>query len=984
MTKEENQTQQSDQNPVRLSPENLNLNGTTHGNTEQESDLQLTISRLQKENSELRKMHNDLERSLLNFTNLFDFAPTAYFTLDSKFSITEVNHAACKLLACKREDLLEMAVTRFIVPEDQEDFFHHLRDLGIHNGRNTCDLHMIKPDGEQLLLHVESVATITSKGKTAYRLTAIDITESNVLTESIAHSRDFQQAILEDMPSLVWRSGPTGEFDYFNKTWLAFTGRTIEQEEGEGWLYGMHPEDLHAFSAALRQAYADKQPFNSEFRLSRHDGEYRWISAKAHPFYNVNKEFVGFICACYDINERLLDEITIKKQNAFLNNVLESLTHPFCIIDAEDYSIIKANSAATEVYGKLDHTHCFTIMHGLQQPCDTSNYLCTLNLVRKTNKSTRVEHTHIDKNGIPRIMDVYGYPIFGEDGKLSQVIEYSFDITERKNTEEALKVELEIRKALAEVAFETLSTPMSMEEIMKAVHRHALSLTGCDLGFTGALYTDRSVMYALGDSASTLLACPRIEELPFGLSKIWLAACKDPRVEGEMSVRNPVSRKPARILSIPAIAKGQVLGLIVLYAENRKFGPDIIEIIHRLASLYALSLLQMHTSEELNTAKARAEESDMLKSVFLSNMSHDIRTPMNAIIGFSEMLQDLDISREESLRFLEIIVNSGNALIRLINDIIDISKIEVRQLKMIKSDFSLNELLSDLYLSYSEELIRNKREDIHLVIHKQHPEKDYTLHTDPVRLRQIFSNLIGNALKFTDQGTIEFGYSFSDPQVFCFFVRDTGIGIPKDKMDLIFERFGQIEETRDRNKGGTGLGLAISKSLTEILGGVLWVESEVGVGTSFYFTLPDESSTISSEASKEMPKALDPNLFDWTGKVILIAEDVESNYFLIETILKKTGARLIWAKNGKQAYEMCREDHAIDLVLMDIQMPVMNGYDSTREIKKIRPSLPVIAQTAYAMSGEKEKSIAAGCDDYLPKPIKKKDLLLRINRLFSS
>jgi signal transduction histidine kinase/CheY-like chemotaxis protein len=427
-----------------------------------------------------------------------------------------------------------------------------------------------------------------------------------------------------------------------------------------------------------------------------------------------------------------------------------------------------------------------------------------------------------------------------------------------------------------------------------------------------------------------------------------------------------------------------VLGLIVLYAENRKFGPDIIEIIHRLASLYALSLLQMHTSEELNTAKARAEESDMLKSVFLSNMSHDIRTPMNAIIGFSEMLQDLDISREESLRFLEIIVNSGNALIRLINDIIDISKIEVRQLKMIKSDFSLNELLSDLYLSYSEELIRNKREDIHLVIHKQHPEKDYTLHTDPVRLRQIFSNLIGNALKFTDQGTIEFGYSFSDPQVFCFFVRDTGIGIPKDKMDLIFERFGQIEETRDRNKGGTGLGLAISKSLTEILGGVLWVESEVGVGTSFYFTLPDESSTISSEASKEMPKALDPNLFDWTGKVILIAEDVESNYFLIETILKKTGARLIWAKNGKQAYEMCREDHAIDLVLMDIQMPVMNGYDSTREIKKIRPSLPVIAQTAYAMSGEKEKSIAAGCDDYLPKPIKKEDLLLRINRLFSS
>lgn len=984
MTKEENQARHNEKKSVQLSLDITDSYGVASGDTELESDMHLTLLKLQKENIELHKMHNDMERSLLNFTNLFDFAPTAYFTLDSKFCITEVNHAACKLFARTRENLLNMAFGHLVVPEDEEEFLRHLKDLGIHTGRNTCDLRINKPEGEKLLLHIESVATTTSKGKTAYRLTAIDISESNVLLETVVHSRDFQLALLDDMPSLVWRSGPTGEFDYFNKTWLAFTGRKHEQEEGKGWLEGIYPEDLSMFTAKLHKAYNDRSPFNVEFRLRRFDGEFCWLSAKGHPFYNVNKEFVGFICACYDINIRHLDEITIKQQNIFLNNVLESLTHPFCVINAQDYSIIKANSASVEIYGNLENAYCYTAMHGLKQPCNSSKHQCPLNLVKETNQSTRVEHTHIDKDLKTRVMDVYSYPVFGEDGKLSQVIEYALDITERKTAENSLRVELEMSRALAEIAFDTLSSPMSMAETMQAVHRHALSLTGCEQGFTGALFTDRSVKYALGNSSAPLLESPRIEELPYGLSDVWLSACKDPRIEGEMTIPETILGQPGRILSIPAIANGQVLGLIVLYAEDREFGPKIIEIIYRLANLYALSLMQMHTAEELNAAIARAEESDRLKSMFLSNMSHDIRTPMNAIVGFSEMLMDPEISREERMRFLDIIINSGDALLRLINDIIDISKIEARQLKIIKSTFSLNEMFSDLYLSFSEELSRNKLDHIRLIVSKQNPEKDYTLYSDIVRLRQIFSNLIGNALKFTDRGAIEFGYTLSDPQVFRFFVRDSGIGIPEDKMDFIFERFGQIEETHDRNKGGTGLGLAISKSLVELLGGAMWVESEVGHGTCFYFTLPAASSTRSSELTGEIPNVWDYEIIDWSDKLILVAEDVDSNYFLIQTILKKTGVHLQWAKNGQEAYEMCRKNYDIDLVLMDIQMPIMNGYDATREIKKIRPSLPVIAQTAYAMSGEKEKSLDAGCDDYIPKPLKKKELLSRINRFFSS
>ena len=577
-------------------------------------------------------------------------------------------------------------------------------------------------------------------------------------------------------------------------------------------------------------------------------------------------------------------------------------------------------------------------------------------------------------------MDVYCYPVFDESGKLVQVIEYALDTTERKEAESALKVELEMSKALAEISIDTLSSPLSRDETTLAVHRHALALTGVKQGFTGALNIDRTVRYSLGNYEAGMRGSPLIEELPNGMAEVWLAACKEPRQEGEMSLTDHNTGVTTKIYSVPAIAGGQVLGLIVLYIDEEPIGAKVSEIIHRLANLYALALYNTHTGEELKAAKENAEESDRLKSMFLSNMSHDIRTPMNAIVGFSEMLQDPDLTRDERNRFLEIIINSGDALLRLINDIIDISKIEAGQLKIIKSDFSLNEMLSDLYLSFSEEISRNKLYDIKLILSKQHPEKDFMIHSDIVRFIQMFSNLLGNALKFTDKGCIEFGYTIPDPKVFRFFVRDTGIGIPADKTDLIFLRFGQIEETQERNKGGTGLGLTISKSLAELLGGAMWVESEVGLGTTFFFTLPLASGMTENTQPSEGMLELSNVPIDWSDKVILVAEDVDSNFFLIQTILNKTGVHLLWAKNGQEAHEMCRNNYDIDLVLMDIQMPIMSGYDATREIKKIRPSLPVIAQTAYAMSGEKEKTMEAGCDDYIPKPLKKRELLFKIHR----
>jgi CheY-like chemotaxis protein len=248
-------------------------------------------------------------------------------------------------------------------------------------------------------------------------------------------------------------------------------------------------------------------------------------------------------------------------------------------------------------------------------------------------------------------------------------------------------------------------------------------------------------------------------------------------------------------------------------------------------------------------------------------------------------------------------------------------------------------------------------------------------------LNQILTNLIGNACKFTNKGYIEFGYQKQDEKTLLFYVKDTGYGIPKNKLQAIFERFIQGDTPSDeRQQEGTGLGLAISKALVELLGGKIWVESEIGTGSTFYFTIPIEiPARFSGTSSFTIPI---PSSLDWHDKTILIAEDIESNYYLLKIILRSTHAKTLWAVNGQEAVDMVIQNPEISLVLMDIRMPVMNGYDATRLIKKLRTDLPVIAQTAYSLDGDKNKSFEAGCDEYITKPVNAGQLLAKINFFF--
>ncbi len=370
-------------------------------------------------------------------------------------------------------------------------------------------------------------------------------------------------------------------------------------------------------------------------------------------------------------------------------------------------------------------------------------------------------------------------------------------------------------------------------------------------------------------------------------------------------------------------------------------------------------------------AKFKAEESDKLKTAFLSNMSHEIRTPMNAIVGFSDLLSDEQLSPEERRDFIAQINQGADDLMRLIDDIIDIAKIEAGQVNVHISECFIKELFKELHLMFIQNIRRTGKENVSIRLSWDWPLNELAIYTDPFRLKQILINLLSNAVKFTDEGEIVLGLE-EHPEGIYFYVKDSGIGIREEKQKVIFRRFMQGHETKTKLYGGTGLGLAISKNLTEILGGRIGVDSKSGEGSKFWFILPRNEVPLKYEAALRTPSN---NLRSWEDKKILIAEDDHSNYYFLFEALKDTGVEILWSKDGEETMKLFRAHKDINLVLMDINMPLKNGYECTREIKLERPTLPVIAQTAYAMSGERQISRDAGCDNYLSKPIKVSELL---------
>jgi len=379
--------------------------------------------------------------------------------------------------------------------------------------------------------------------------------------------------------------------------------------------------------------------------------------------------------------------------------------------------------------------------------------------------------------------------------------------------------------------------------------------------------------------------------------------------------------------------------------------------------------------KEIIEAKEKAEESDRLKSAFLANMSHEIRTPMNGILGFADLLKEPQLTGEEQQSYVGIIEKSGERMLNIINNIINISKIESGQMEVSITSFDVSEQLENILSFFKPEATQK---GIDLVLKNEFVRDEDIILSDKEKLNSVIINLVKNAIKYCDKGHIEFGFVRVKNEL-EFFVKDTGPGIPEGRHLAIFDRFVQADIEDRGAKEGSGLGLAISKSFVELLGGNIWVESKEGKGSSFFFTLPYKlSKTNNSGVSEEQTK--NESIIQIKNLKILIVEDDRISEILMETVIGSMSREILKAQTGHDSVEICRKNPDIDLVLMDIHLPKMNGYEATQEIRKFNTDVIILAQTAFALEGDREKAIKAGCNDYISKPINRGELHFLINK----
>ena len=384
---------------------------------------------------------------------------------------------------------------------------------------------------------------------------------------------------------------------------------------------------------------------------------------------------------------------------------------------------------------------------------------------------------------------------------------------------------------------------------------------------------------------------------------------------------------------------------------------------------------------QLEKAKVKAEESDRLKTSFLENMSHEIRTPMNAIIGFSNLLDDNDLTKEERGEFVKLINRNSNSLLSIIEDIFDLSKIQSGIISIEPTEFYLNDLLEDVYLVYKDnpKFMKDTVRFIYVPL-----EKDYLMRTDYHRSKQVITNLLTNAFKYTHEGMVELYAEIESEKKANIYVRDTGIGISRKNQKIIFKRFSKVEEDKTVLYSGVGLGLSISKQLSKFLGGNIKVHSEMGLGSTFVFTFPGVIGEAKYSEKKDVEEKNKSGSPVWKNVSLLIVEDEDDSYFYLERILRGSGLTLIRAADGVEAVESFASNKQIELVLMDIKLPKMDGYQVLKHIKSMNKEIPVVAQTAFALSGDLKKMWQAGFDEILPKPISKNDLINVINDLFQT
>lgn len=920
--------------------------------------------------SDRKQTEMSLKQSEERYRSLMENLPVGVFRSTYEGKVISANPAMAEIYGYGSvEELLKLPAVEYYHPSNpREKLLSELLKNKYLLGWETLEH---KKDGALIWVSTNYQANFDEKGKIKHLDgVIIDITAKKLAELKLSESQKQYEALFNQIadPVIVFEQ-ETKKLLHCNTAMIEKYGYTLDK------LKEMTPLSLHPKTAdqttILKNINDDEKFSPNEYLHQAKDGTIYLVETHTQDIVFEGKK--SWITIIRDITERRVAEKASQESAEKYRVLYTSTTDAIFLI--QDQKFVSCNPKTLEIYGCEKEEIIGLSPIDFSPKKQPNGKASATEALKKLNKALKgkpqaFEWLHLKKDGTPFNAEVTLTKMVLSDGEFVHAIVK--DITERKRSEL-------VQKTLYNIS-NTVITSDDVQDLISTIQEHLSNIIDTKNFYIG-LYDKQTkaikLPYVAGqfDEVDDFPAEKTMTGYVIETKKSLLVNATQQEEMVAQGVIDFVGTRSKIWLGVPLIINGEVQGAVVVqsYDDENAYDKSDMEILEFVSDQISLSIHRKNAEQNLKDALKKATESDRLKSTFLATMSHELRTPLNAIIGFSDIINK-NMPVDEIVKFAETINTSGNHLLNIVEDLFDITLIESGQIKIFKEDFQLMSILNNVHEIAKAEQKRTYKESLKLDFIVPNDANNQIIHTDRSKLKQILINLLKNAFKFTSEGAISFGFAtvnIGEKAYFRFFVKDTGIGVKEAQQKLIFEMFRQADETYTTAHEGTGIGLSITKKLTELLGGNIWIESEPEKGSTFFFTIPLNQDLKTKETTNSEAKAQG----SIKSKTILIVEDVEASFELLKAMLKSTEANLLWAKNGEEALTMCEDNPKIDLILMDINMPIMNGYDATRLIKAKRPELPIIAQTAYAIIGDKEKSLDAGCDDYISKPIKKQHLL---------
>ncbi|NVN95895.1 MAG: PAS domain S-box protein [Bacteroidetes bacterium] len=896
-------------------------------------ELEVHRIELEMQNEELLIAIHKAELTEEKYIELYDFAPSGFISLTKDGKIAELNFSTALMLGKERLHLIKNNFALFITEETRPIFNLFFTNVFTSKIKQSCEV-IIASEGN-LTKHV-TIDGVVSQDDEFCLLTVVDITERKLTEAKLMESEEFSRYLLQTIPFGMDIVDENGTVLFQSDNLKKLCGEdTIDEKCWEQY----RDDKTQCSGCPLRAGI--KVGTTEMYESSGVMGGKTFEIIHTGMMY---KGKTAMLEIFIDISQR-------KQSEAIFKDIIEKNPMSIQILDMEGY-LIQVNSAHTKLFGVKPPSDYSVLKDTQLLSFGFSEFFERI----KNGEVVFFPDTYYNVHDVdplfpdsPIWVKALGFTLNDNNGKPNKIVLMHENITERKNAEALLNDIIE-------------NNPMSIQIVDKE---------GCTLrvnpSFIELFGSIPPPQFSIFDDLKS--KSPEMENLVTHVKNGEIVHLPDIY----FNAHDAVAEAPDIPLWIRAL----------IFPLKNSAGKT-----ERFVFMHENITERKNAEQELVIAKNHAEESDRLKSAFLANMSHEIRTPMNGILGFAEVLKDPDLSGEQQQQYLSIIEKSGVRMLNIINDIVDISKIEAGLMKVSITESNINEQIEYIYTFFKPEV---EAKGIQLFFKNALPAKSALIQTDREKIYAILTNLVKNAIKYTYKGIIEFGYDLikdsslqeqSRITQLKFFVKDTGIGIPNDRQQAVFERFIQADISDRRAYQGAGLGLSITKAYVEMLNGKIWVESEEGKGSCFYFTIP-YIHELKEKNDTEKPVSTENTACPYKKLKVLIADDDTTSRMLISMVIKKFCKEIIEVETGIKALEACRNNPDIDLIIMDVKMPEMDGYEATKKIRTFNTDVVILIQTAYALSGDKEDANAAGCNDYLSKPFTSASLSALINKYFN-